>query len=120
MVKRNPTSVLGNVRQPRLKPFCRVERRSKGTTIWFSTLVRLLGLVYCHQKGLPRYVDYEYGRLLACQGDKVGALKHFEYVTTGKAPESNPAGWRGKYSMEVRSPACLYLTLLTSVSPRTI
>ena len=41
---------------------------------------------------------FEYGRLLACQGDKDGALKHFEYVT---APESNPAGWRGKYNLEV-------------------
>jgi len=46
------------------------------------------------------HAHYEYGRLLACQGDKAGALKHFEYVSTGKAPESNPAGWKGKYSME--------------------
>jgi hypothetical protein len=68
-------------------------------------LVRLLEFVYSHEKDQQGRVDYEYGKLLACQGDKVGALKHFEYVTTGKAPESNPAGWKGKYSMEVRSPA---------------
>jgi len=46
------------------------------------------------------YTHYEYGRLLACQNDKAGALKHFDYVSAGKAPESNPAGWKGKYSME--------------------
>jgi len=46
------------------------------------------------------HAHYEYGRLLACQGDKDGALKHFDCVSTGKAPESNPAGWRGKYNME--------------------
>ena len=100
-VMRNLTSVPRNVRLPRSRPFCRMGRRSKGTIIWSSTLVRLLELVDCHQD-LYRRVDYEYGRLLACQGDKAGALKHFEYVTTGKAPESNPAGWKGKYSMEVR------------------
>lgn len=46
------------------------------------------------------YTHYEYGRLLAHQGEKEEALKHFGYVSAGKAPESNPAGWRGKYSLE--------------------
>ena len=64
-------------------------------------------------KDQSRRADFEYGRLLACQGDKDGALKHFEYVTAGKAPESNPAGWRGKYNLEVGSSTHLYSTVLT-------
>jgi len=46
------------------------------------------------------HTHYELGRLLACGSHSDEALKHFEYVITGKAPESNPLGWKGKYSLE--------------------
>ena len=73
-----------------------------GTIIWCSTPVRSHDL-YILSRRLIKEVDYEYGRLLAHQGEKEEALKHFGYVLGGKAPESNPAGWRGKYSLEVGS-----------------
>ncbi|KIY53775.1 hypothetical protein FISHEDRAFT_32644 [Fistulina hepatica ATCC 64428] len=47
------------------------------------------------------FAHFEYGRLLACQGDAKGAREHFELVLSGKPLEVNPAsGHKGKYSME--------------------
>ncbi|KIP02601.1 hypothetical protein PHLGIDRAFT_130658 [Phlebiopsis gigantea 11061_1 CR5-6] len=46
------------------------------------------------------YTHYEYGRLLACQGDKEGARRHLDLVMSGKALEMPPASRKGKYSME--------------------
>ncbi|KAG6862884.1 hypothetical protein C0993_001075, partial [Termitomyces sp. T159_Od127] len=48
-------------------------------------------------------LDYEYGRLLACRGDVVGAKREFELVLSGKWLEVGPSGRKGKYSMEVRN-----------------
>ncbi|CCM00537.1 uncharacterized protein FIBRA_02571 [Fibroporia radiculosa] len=47
------------------------------------------------------YAHYEYGRLLACKGDKEGARKHLELVMSGK-PLEGPGGnhRKGKYSLE--------------------
>jgi hypothetical protein len=36
--------------------------------------------------------DYEYGRLLACMGDKEGARAQFDLVLSGKPLEVNAAG----------------------------
>ena len=41
-------------------------------------------------------------------------------MSNGKAPESNPAGWRGKYSLEVRSSVCSYSALLILFSCRAL
>ncbi|KAL1743719.1 hypothetical protein HDZ31DRAFT_83230 [Schizophyllum fasciatum] len=46
------------------------------------------------------HAHYEYGRLLACQGDKAGAHAQFELVLSGKPLEVNAAGRKGKYSLE--------------------
>lgn len=46
------------------------------------------------------YAHFEYGRLLACQGDKEGAHKQLNLVYSGKPLEVNAAGRKGKYSME--------------------
>jgi hypothetical protein len=37
-------------------------------------------------------VDYEYGRLLACMGDKEGARVQLDLVLSGKPLEVNNAG----------------------------
>ncbi|TRM59257.1 hypothetical protein BD626DRAFT_409302 [Schizophyllum amplum] len=46
------------------------------------------------------HAHYEYGRLLACQGDKTGAQAQFDLVQSGKPLEVNAVGRKGKYSME--------------------
>ncbi|KAG5719573.1 hypothetical protein E4T56_gene4275, partial [Termitomyces sp. T112] len=46
------------------------------------------------------HAHYEYGRLLACQGDFVGAKREFELVLSGKPLEVGASGRKGKYSME--------------------
>jgi len=45
--------------------------------------------------------DYEYGRLLRCQGKTDEAREQFELVLSGKTLEVGPSGRKGKYSMEV-------------------
>ncbi|EIW57037.1 uncharacterized protein TRAVEDRAFT_151658 [Trametes versicolor FP-101664 SS1] len=55
-------------------------------------------IVYDHY--LVYFAHYEYARLLACQGDKVNARLQLELVQSGKPLEVNPAGRKGKYSME--------------------
>ncbi len=45
--------------------------------------------------------DYEYGRLLRCQGETDEAREQFELVLSGKTLEVGPSGRKGKYSMEV-------------------
>ena len=45
--------------------------------------------------------DFEYGRLLACKGDRDRAHFHLELVISGKPLEVNAANRKGKYSMEV-------------------
>jgi len=46
------------------------------------------------------HAHYEYGRLLACKGDKVGAKQHLELVMSGKPLEGPGGNRKGKYSME--------------------
>ncbi|KAL1732546.1 hypothetical protein EV714DRAFT_206570 [Schizophyllum commune] len=46
------------------------------------------------------HAHYEYGRLLACQGDKTAAQAQFDLVLSGKPLEVNAAGRKGKYSLE--------------------
>ncbi|KAI0061327.1 hypothetical protein BV25DRAFT_1805762 [Artomyces pyxidatus] len=46
------------------------------------------------------HAHYEYGRLLACKGDKDGARTQLELVFSGKPLEVNAAGRKGKYSLE--------------------
>ncbi|KAI0319413.1 hypothetical protein OF83DRAFT_1110594 [Amylostereum chailletii] len=43
---------------------------------------------------------FEYGRLLAYEGEKARAREQFELVYSGKPLEVNAAGRKGKYSME--------------------
>ena len=56
-------------------------------------------------------VDFEYGRLLACRGDKEGARVQLDLVMSGKPLEVNAAGRKGKYSLEVRRCGSLFLVL---------
>ncbi|KAI0255620.1 hypothetical protein BJV78DRAFT_1177213 [Lactifluus subvellereus] len=53
---------------------------------------------------LDHYIVYhshfEYGRLLACMGDKEGARTQFDLVLSGKPLEVNTMGGKGKYSLE--------------------
>ncbi|KAG6828152.1 hypothetical protein H0H92_009003 [Tricholoma furcatifolium] len=51
---------------------------------------------------LVYHAHFEYGSLLACQGDTDGARREFELVLSGKPLEVNAAGRKGKYSMENR------------------
>jgi len=46
-------------------------------------------------------VDFELGRLLACQGKIAEAKVEFELVLSGKHLEVGPSGKKGKYSLEV-------------------
>ena len=46
-------------------------------------------------------LDYELGRLLACQGNIESARHEFELVLSGKPLEVGTSGRKGKYSMEV-------------------
>ncbi|KAF9808167.1 hypothetical protein IEO21_07953 [Rhodonia placenta] len=46
------------------------------------------------------YAHYEYGRLLACKGDKQGAREHLELVMSGKPLEGPGGNRKGKYSLE--------------------
>ena len=46
-------------------------------------------------------LDYELGRLLACQGNTESARHEFELVLSGKPLEVETSGRKGKYSMEV-------------------
>ena len=46
-------------------------------------------------------LDYELGRLLACQGNIESARHEFELVLSGKPLEAGMSGRKGKYSMEV-------------------
>jgi len=60
---------------------------------------------------LVYFTHFEYGRLLACTGDKERARSHFEIVLSGKPLEVTSSARKGKYSMEnqlhVRTNACL-------------
>lgn len=60
---------------------------------------------------LVYHTHFEYGRLLACTGDKEGARGRFEIVLSGKPLEVTSSARKGKYSMEnqlhVRTNACL-------------
>lgn len=47
--------------------------------------------------------DYEYGRLLGCQGEVDSARHEFELVLSGKPLEVGPSGKKSRYSLEVRS-----------------
>ncbi|KAI6104952.1 hypothetical protein EDD16DRAFT_242267 [Pisolithus croceorrhizus] len=49
---------------------------------------------------LVYYAHFEYGRLLARSGKKDEARTHFDLVLSGKTAEVNPAGRKGKYSLE--------------------
>ncbi|KAF8264918.1 hypothetical protein EI94DRAFT_1590818 [Lactarius quietus] len=46
------------------------------------------------------YAHYEYGRLLACMGDKDRARTQLDLVLSGKHLEVNAEGRKGKYSLE--------------------
>ncbi|KAF5323980.1 hypothetical protein D9611_008246 [Ephemerocybe angulata] len=46
------------------------------------------------------HAHYEYGRLLACQGNIDKARAEFELVLSGKYLEVGPSGRKGKYSLE--------------------
>ncbi|KAF8989351.1 hypothetical protein BDQ17DRAFT_1402144 [Cyathus striatus] len=46
------------------------------------------------------HAHYEYGRLLACQGDLDSARREFDLVLSGKPLEVGSSGRKGKYSME--------------------
>ncbi|EMD32712.1 hypothetical protein CERSUDRAFT_161188 [Gelatoporia subvermispora B] len=46
------------------------------------------------------YSHYEYGRLLACKGDKAGARQHLDLVMSGKPLEGPGVTRKGKYSLE--------------------
>ncbi|KAL0953074.1 hypothetical protein HGRIS_007274 [Hohenbuehelia grisea] len=45
---------------------------------------------------LVYYAHYELGRVLACNGDEEGAIKHFDLILSGKVLTNR----KGKYSME--------------------
>jgi predicted ester cyclase len=45
--------------------------------------------------------DYEYGRLLGCQGEGDAARSQFELVLSGKPLEVGPSGKKTRYSLEV-------------------
>ena len=47
--------------------------------------------------------DFEYGRLLACKGDRDRAHFHLELVISGKPLEVNAANRKGKYSIDRKS-----------------
>ncbi|KII83697.1 hypothetical protein PLICRDRAFT_180049 [Plicaturopsis crispa FD-325 SS-3] len=49
---------------------------------------------------LVYHAHYEYGRLLACEGDHEGARTQLDLVLSGKPLEVNHAARKGKYSME--------------------
>ncbi|KZT66217.1 hypothetical protein DAEQUDRAFT_675510 [Daedalea quercina L-15889] len=49
---------------------------------------------------LNYYAHFEYGRLLACKGDKASAREHLELVMSGKSLEASHVHRKGKYSME--------------------
>lgn len=46
------------------------------------------------------FAHFEYGRLLACMGDKEGARVQLDLLLSGKPLEVNAAGRKGKYSLE--------------------
>ncbi|KAI9507300.1 hypothetical protein F5148DRAFT_1206084 [Russula earlei] len=46
------------------------------------------------------FAHFEYGRLLACMGDKEGARAQLDLLLSGKPLEVNAAGRKGKYSLE--------------------
>jgi len=64
---------------------------------------RELFSLFCWQEKsvLNWNTDYEYGRLLRCQGKTDEAREQFELVLSGKTLEVGPSGRKGKYSMEV-------------------
>jgi hypothetical protein len=66
-------------------------------------LVSFLFSARCVSTVLKRNIDYEYGRLLRCQGKTDEAREQFELVLSGKTLEVGPSGRKGKYSMEVGS-----------------
>lgn len=75
--------------------------------IWFILHVRFFFLFrerLYHERShtKPNSADFELGRLRACMGDEPDARKHFEMILSGKVPEVNAAGRKGKYSLEVR------------------
>ncbi|KAH9914287.1 uncharacterized protein B0H18DRAFT_1145542 [Fomitopsis serialis] len=49
---------------------------------------------------LNYYAHFEYGRLMACKGDKTSAREHLELVMSGKSLEGPGVHRKGKYSME--------------------
>ncbi|THH15435.1 hypothetical protein EW146_g5037 [Bondarzewia mesenterica] len=49
---------------------------------------------------LVYHAHFEYGRLLACKGDREGARKQLDLVFSGKPLEVNWASRKGKYSLE--------------------
>lgn len=57
-------------------------------------------------------LDYELGRLLACEGKVDEARSHFDLVLSGKYLEVGPSGKKGRYSMEVRV-LCPFYWMLT-------
>ena len=79
-------------------------QRSSWIIIWFILHVRFFFFFFVKDfiTHKPNFADFELGRLRACMGDEPDARKHFEMILSGKVPEVNAAGRKGKYSLEVR------------------
>ena len=80
----------------RSRPSSRMGTKSSSITI--SYIMRVSISVYPERNGLfglnrfTYLIDFEYGRLLACMGDKDGARTQLDLVLSGKHLEVNAAG----------------------------
>ena len=61
-------------------------------------------------------LDYELGRLLACQGNIESARHEFELVLSGKPLEVGTSGRKGKYSLEVCVLRYIHLAEIDQIS----
>jgi hypothetical protein len=96
------------VRAPRSSPCLNTGQRSSSTTTsCISRVSRLSSLSLSVRLWLIyfityRLIDFEYGRLLACMGDKEGARAQLDLVMSGKPLEVNSAGRKVRVSRPTR------------------
>jgi hypothetical protein len=87
---------LRNVPVPRSGPCSKTGPKSNSITTLYILPVSAVRLsllcLSCDRSILVAFVDFEYGRLLACMGDKEGARVQLDLLLSGKPLEVNAAG----------------------------
>jgi len=65
-------------------------------------------------------LDFEYGRLLACMGDKEGARAQLDLVMSGKPLEVNSAGREGRGARPARRRRLMFFFLCRTLLARSL